>query len=174
MQPWPHVRREFQLMDWLPRESSKLEFTGFGSVSSRSIFYVLLVCRLISGCRQFLLEVHDLLDLGQEPPVNLREIENLLDAEAGAQSVADEENPFGVRNAEFARDDLARKDIAVAVRLIANAPGLPVATHTRTANLERTQAFLQRFLERTANRHGFAHRFHLRVQRGVGLREFLE
>ena len=42
------------------------------------------------------------------------------------------------------------------------------------ANLQRAQAFLQAFLERAANGHRFAHAFHLRGERGVGLREFLE
>ena len=40
--------------------------------------------------RQFFLKIHDLLDLHEKPAVNLREVENLLDGEAGAQGVADE------------------------------------------------------------------------------------
>ena len=36
------------------------------------------------------------------------------------------------------------------------------------------QAFLQAFLERAANGHRFADAFHLRGERGFGLREFLE
>jgi hypothetical protein len=38
----------------------------------------------------------------------------------------------------------------------------------------RAQAFLQAFLERAPDGHRFAHAFHLRGERGVGLREFLE
>jgi hypothetical protein len=42
--------------------------------------------RLVLGGGQ--LKIHDLLVLHQEPAVNLREVENLLDGEAGAQGVA--------------------------------------------------------------------------------------
>ena len=34
-------------------------------------------------------------DLHQKPPINLREVENLLDGEARAQGVANEEHAFG-------------------------------------------------------------------------------
>jgi hypothetical protein len=43
---------------------------------------------------EFFLKIHDLFDLHQKPPVNFREVENLLDGEAGAQGVADEEDAF--------------------------------------------------------------------------------
>ena len=55
-----------------------------------------------------------------------------------------------------------------------DAPGFAVAAQTAAANLQRAQAFLQAFLERAPDGHGFAHAFHLRGERGVGLREFLE
>ena len=42
------------------------------------------------------------------------------------------------------------------------------------ADLQRAQAFLQAFLERAPDGHRFAAAFHLRGERGVGLREFLE
>ena len=38
--------------------------------------------------RQLFLKIHDLFDLRQKPAINLREVENLLDGEAGAQGVA--------------------------------------------------------------------------------------
>ena len=41
-------------------------------------------------------------------------------------------------------------------------------------NLQRAQAFLQALLERASDGHRFADAFHLRGERGVGLREFLE
>ena len=56
------------------------------------------------GRRQFFLEVHDLLDLDPEPAVGLRQAEDLLDVEARAQDVADEEDPFGVRSAVAGRE----------------------------------------------------------------------
>src|SRR5208282_2980544 len=130
--------------------------------------------RLILCGRQFFLKIHDLLDLNQEPAVNLRQVENLVNGEAGAQGVADEKNPFGVGHAQFATDDVARQDVAVAIDFVADAPGFAVTAQTVTVNLQRAQAFLQAFLERAADRHRFAHAFHLRRQRRVGLREFLE
>ena len=100
---------------------------------------------------QFLLKVHDLFDLHQEPPVHLGEVENLLGAEAGAQGVADEEDAFGVGHAQFAADDVAREDVAVAIDFRADAPGFAVAAQAAAANLQRAQAFLQAFLERAAD-----------------------
>ena len=41
-------------------------------------------------------------------------------------------------------------------------------------NRQREQAFLQAFLERATDGHRFADAFHLRGERGIGLREFLE
>jgi hypothetical protein len=76
--------------------------------------------------RQLLLKIHNLFDLHQEPAVNLREVENLLDGEAGAQGVADEENPLGVGHTQFAADDVARQNVAVAVGFRADAPRLRV------------------------------------------------
>ena len=124
--------------------------------------------------RQFLLEIHDFLELDQEPAVNLGEVENLFDAETGAEGVADEENAFGVGHAEFAADDFARQDVAVAIDFGANAPGFAVAAQAAAADFQGAQAFLQAFLERAADGHGFAHAFHHRGERGVGLREFFE
>ena len=124
--------------------------------------------------RQFFLKIHNLFDLHQKPAVNFREVENLLDGEAGAQGVADEENSFRVRDGKFSRNDIARKDVAVAIDFRADPPGFAVAAQAAAANLQRAQAFLQAFLERAADGHRFADAFHLRGERGVGLREFLE
>jgi len=62
---------------------------------------------------KFLLEIHNLLNLHQEPAVDLREVEKLLAGEAGAEGVADEEDAFPVGHAQFAADDVAREDVAV-------------------------------------------------------------
>src|SRR5438093_1028261 len=112
---------------------------------------------LIPRPRQLLLKIHNLFDLHQKPAVNFREVENLLDAEAGAQGVADEEDPLGVGHAEFLRDEFAREDVAVAVDFHADAPGFAIAAQAAAANLQRAQAFLQAFLDRPANGHRFAH-----------------
>ena len=122
---------------------------------------------------QLLLKIHDLFDLHQKPAVNLREVENLLDGEAGAQGVADEEDAFGVGHAQLAADDVAREDVAVAINFRADAPGLAVAApaaaagRARSPCLQRAQAFLQAFLERAADGHRFADAFHLRGERGL-------
>ena len=129
---------------------------------------------LILHRRQFFLKIHNFFYLHQKPAVNFREVENLLDAEAGAQGVADEENSFRVRHGKFSRNHVAREDVAVAIDFRADAPRFAVAAQTATANLQRAQAFLQAFLERAADGHGFTDAFHLRGERGVGLREFLE
>ena len=92
---------------------------------------------------EFFFEVDDFLQLRQEPAVDFGEVENLVDGEAGAQGVADEEDAFGVGHAEFAADDVAREDIAVAVDFRADAPGFAVAAQAAAADFQRAQAFLQ-------------------------------
>ena len=62
----------------------------------------------------------------------------------------------------------------VAIDFRADAPGFAVAAQAAAANLQRAQTFLQAFLERAVDGHRFADAFHLRGERGVGLREFLE
>ena len=101
--------------------------------------------------RQLILKIHNLFDLHQEPAVDLREVEDLLDGEAGAQGVADEKDAFGVGHAQFAADDVAREDVAVAIDFRADAPGFAVAAQAAAADLQRAQAFLQAFLERAAD-----------------------
>ena len=55
------------------------------------------------------------------------------------------------------------------------AAAAPVAAaETVRADFEAAQRFLERFLERAADGHDFADALHLRGQRRVGLREFLE
>src|ERR1039458_9285491 len=106
---------------------------------------------LILRRRQFFFKIYNFFYLNQEPSFNFREVENLINGEAGAEGVADEENPFGVGHAQFAADDVAREDVAVAINFRADAPGFAVATQTAAANLQRAQAFLQAFLERAAD-----------------------
>ena len=48
----------------------------------------------IHRCRQFLLEIDDFLDLRQKPGVDLGELENLLNGEAGAEGVAEDRFHF--------------------------------------------------------------------------------
>ena len=65
--------------------------------------------------------------MNQEPSVDLGQTKNLLNGEAGAQRVADEEDAFGVGHAQLAADDVARQDVAVAIDFRADAPGFAVA-----------------------------------------------
>ena len=91
-------------------------------------------------------------------------------------SAEDEVDAFGVGHAQLAVDDVARKAVAIAINFRADAPEFTVAaqaaaaTRARSPCLQRAQAFLQAFLERAADGHRFAHAFHLRGERGVGLR----
>ena len=54
------------------------------------------------------------------------------------------------------------------------ANGLPSAAQAAATNRQRAQAFWRAFLERAPDGHRFADAFHLRGERGVGLRKFLE
>src|SRR6185295_14741497 len=91
---------------------------------------------LIPRPRQFLLKIHELLDLHQKPAIDFRETKDLLDAEAGPQRVADEKNTLGVGHAQLPADDVARKNVAVAIDFRSNAPGLAVAAQAAAANLQ--------------------------------------
>src|SRR5947207_2370321 len=86
----------------------------------------------------------------------------------------DEEDAFGVGHAQYAVDDVARKDVAVAIDFRADAPGFAVAAQAAAPNLQRAQAFLQALLKRAANGHRLADGFHLGREGRIGLREFLE
>src|SRR5439155_21969781 len=77
-------------------------------------------------------------------------------------------------HAQLAADHVAPEDVAVVIDFRADAPRYAVAAQAAATNLQRAQAFLQAFLERAADRHRFANAFHLRRERRVGLREFLE
>ena len=129
---------------------------------------------LILRPRQLFLEIHNLFDLNQKPTVNLGQLENFLNRESGPERVTDEKDALGVRDGEFAGNYVAGKDVAVAVNFRSNPPRLAVAAQPAAADLQRAQAFLQAFLERAPDGHRFADAFHLRGERGVGLRKFLE
>src|ERR1022692_3291097 len=92
---------------------------------------------------QFLLQIHDLLDLHEKPAVDFRQVENLFDGKSGAEGVADEENPLRVRHAQFAADDVMGEDVAVAIDFRADTPGFAVAAQAAAADFEGPQAFLQ-------------------------------
>jgi len=105
------------------------------------------------------LEVDDLLDLREEPRVDLRVAVQLLDRHPDAERVGDVPEPLGARVGELVAD-LVRVD-----RLEVEAVD---------ADLEPAQRLLQRLLERAPDRHHLADRLHLRGQPVVGLLELLE
>lgn len=90
----------------------------------------------ILRARDFFFEIDDFLELGQEPAVDFAEVENFVDAEAGAQGVANEEDAFGVGDAEFAGDEVPRKDVAIAVKFGPDAPRFAVAAKSAAADFE--------------------------------------
>jgi hypothetical protein len=71
--------------------------------------------------RQLLLKIHDFLDLHQEPPVNLRQVEDVLDREPGAQGKMDKKDAF-----------LGFIKIAGATMNVRTANGLPVSKWSPT------------------------------------------
>ena len=81
---------------------------------------------------------------------------------------------------EFAGNHVAGKNVPARRNLCADAPGLAVvapaaaSAGARPPCLQRAQAILQALLERAADGDRLAHAFHLRGERGVGLRKFLE
>src|ERR1035441_8512090 len=130
--------------------------------------------RSVPGRRQFLFTINDLLNLGQEPRVDPGKLEQLREAEAGAQGVAEEEDALGVGHAEVRGDQFVGQDVAVGIDFVAEPPRLAVAAQAIAPDLQRAQGLLQRFLERAANRHHLADALHLRVQRRVSLGELLK
>src|SRR5690606_29705376 len=107
--------------------------------------------------RQF--DVDDFLDLRQEPGVDAGDVVDFVEGEPLREGVAHVPDALGARFAQF---DL---------ELFAVGGFLVQAVN---ADLKAAQGFLERFFERPADGHDFAHRLHLGGQAGVGLREFLE
>src|SRR5687768_15661528 len=92
--------------------------------------------RLILRAGQLLFQIDDLFNLREKPAIDFREVENLVDAEAGAQSVANKKNAFGVGNAQFACNQIARKNVTISIKLGSNAPRFAVPTEAAATNLQ--------------------------------------
>src|SRR5207249_6104753 len=88
-----------------------------------------LRCAILSGFSrgQLFLEIDDLLYLREKPAVDLGQVEDLLDGEAGSESVADKEDPLRIRHAQLAADHIPGKHITVTVDLRPDTPRLAVA-----------------------------------------------
>ena len=105
------------------------------------------------------LDVDDLLDLRQEPRIDLRVPVDLLHRHPDAERVGDVPQPLGAGVRELVAD-LVRID------------GLEI--EAVDTGLEAAQRLLQRLLERAADRHHLADGLHLRGEPVVGLLELLE
>ncbi len=116
------------------------------------------------GFEQGLL-AQQILDLRQEPGVDLGGVEHLLQRPAGAKCVAHVQDPVRPRPAQFVRQFFDR---CVRERM------RQLFVEAVVAQLQTAQRLLQRFLEGAADGHDLAHRFHLRGQAGVGAGKFLE
>ncbi len=105
-----------------------------------------------------------ILDLHQEPRIDLGQREHIFDTLAGTEGVGDIPDAIGARHRQFA---------------LKGALGLGVSQiqfriETGCADFQATQRFLHGFLEGATNRHDLTDRLHLSSQARVGLGEFLE
>lgn len=67
------------------------------------------------GRGEFFLKIDDFLELRQEPAIDFRQVEDLVERVTGPHGVADEEDPFRIGDAELARDNLPRQDVPIAI-----------------------------------------------------------
>ena len=115
-----------------------------------------------------LLGFYQLPELIQKPGIDPRRLGDFLDAEPGDERALDLEDPF--------RRGRAQRDAQILGRRTRE----PIVSRRRAqdpagaADFERAQPFLERLLERAADRHGFAHRLHLRREPEVGRGKLLE
>ncbi len=109
-----------------------------------------------------------LLDLLEEPPVDLRGAVHLFQAHAGAEGVADEPQALGPRDRQFLAD-AGQAGLGVDAVF-----GRDLRLETIRTGFQAAHGFLQRLLEVAADGHHLAHRLHLGGQARIGLREFLE
>ena len=108
-------------------------------------------------------EVHDLLDLEEEPAVNpMSGFGDGADGYAGHQGVFDAEQPIPFRGLDVFQQFFGMHH---ALAVVAESDGIVFQTLT---------GFLDRFGEAAPDCHHFAHAFHLQAQRIVGSFEFIE
>ena len=115
---------------------------------------------------QFLLGLHQFLDLGQEPRIVFASVVDLLDIEAEAESLGDDQEPVRRRRPQRLAHD-------VAVGPAGGARYLDLV-EARQVRLHGPQRLLQGLGETPPDRHGLAHRLHRCVQQGLGAGELLE
>ena len=105
-----------------------------------------------------------ILELNQEPGIDLGQIEDLLQAHAGAEGVGQIPDTVRTGHGQFTGQ------IGGGI----GAGQIHLGIQTTDAHFQTTQGFLQGFLEGPTNGHDFAHGFHLGRQARIGVGEFLE
>ena len=105
------------------------------------------------------LDLHDLLNLHQEPAVDFGEGKHLLHTHALRKRVTHVPDAIRAWVAEFALQYFTV---------------LRFLVHAVNAHFQPAQGFLERLLEGAAHRHDFAHRLHLRRQARISGGEFLK
>src|SRR5262245_41591063 len=111
-------------------------------------------------------------ELPEEPWIDLRDFMEVVDGPSAADRPKQVPHPAIARNGEL----LSQHSVVLALRDPA-VNSIPVGVgkqEARTAELERTHALQERFLEGSTDGHRFPDRLHLRRQRAIGLRELLE
>src|SRR6516164_4622929 len=92
-------------------------------------------CRNFELTSQLLLEIDDLLDLREKPPVNSGQLKDFLDGEPCPKGVPDKKDAFGIGDAELLHDDFSRENVAIAKDFFAKAPRFAIAAQTMPADL---------------------------------------
>ena len=111
-----------------------------------------------------LLILDQVLDLHQEPGVDLGQLEDTLDTHARTEGITDIPDALGTGHGQLARQSSGSITV-VQVQLRIKPAG---------AHFQPAQGLLQGLLERPADGHDLAHGLHLSGQTGVGVGEFLE
>ncbi len=109
-------------------------------------------------------QTHQLLELDQEPAVDIGQREHLVHAHAAAHGVGDVEDAVGAGGLQLALDQ----------RHVLGAEVGDLGIEPVDTDLQAAQRFLHRLLEGAADRHHLTHRLHLGGQAVVGLGELLE
>ncbi|MNB99624.1 hypothetical protein D3C75_469130 [compost metagenome] len=136
-----------------------------GDCTVSEAFALSLIQRFSTQClfaAQHILELHQSFNLGQEPPVYIRNILDLLQLIAAAVSFGDQEQALIVRLSQTVTQHTVFQQLGAR------------QTEAVNSDLQRTDCLVDRLFKGTANRHYFAGRFHLCTQLTVRRGELVE